>query len=162
MRFPSPVAPVPLSRRAASAGLLAVLASCHASPAPEPVAAPASIRPLVVEQVAAFTPTIVRFSADSAAKLAAAGRAAVSADVNPAFKLTLWAPEGLISDPVGLGFDDLGRAYVTRTARTNRDEIDIRAHPDWMVPSIGFRDVEDKRAFTSASSPPRTAPRTCG
>ncbi len=149
MRFPTRGAlpPLNLRSRAASVGLLAVLASCHASPAPEPVAAPATIRPLVVEQVPAFAPTIVRFSADSAAKLSAAGRAAVSAEVNPAFKLTLWAPEGLISDPVGLGFDDLGRAYVTRTARTNRDEIDIRAHPDWMVPSIGFKDVEDKRAF---------------
>ena len=133
--------------RVAAVGLLAALAACHANPAPEPVAAPASIRPLVVEQVPQFAPTVVRFSPDSAAKLSAAGRAAVSAEVNPAFKLTLWAPEGLISDPVGLGFDDLGRAYVTRTARTNRDEIDIRAHPDWMVPSIGFKDVEDKRAF---------------
>ena len=133
--------------RVAAVGVLAALAACHANPAPEPVAAPAPIRPLVVEPIPPFTPTVVRFSPDSAAKLSAAGRAAVSAEVNPAFKLTLWAPEGLISDPVGLGFDDLGRAYVTRTARTNRDEIDIRAHPDWMVPSIGFKDVEDKRAF---------------
>jgi quinoprotein glucose dehydrogenase len=149
MSLPVPDASATLNIRArfATVGLFAVLASCHATPAPEPMAAPASIRPLVVEQVPAFTPTIVRFSADSAAKLSAAGRAAVSAEVNPAFKLTLWAPEGLISDPVGLGFDDLGRAYVTRTARTNRDEIDIRGHPDWMVPSIGFKDVEDKRAF---------------
>ena len=55
---------------------------------------------------------------------------------------------GLIADPVGISFsDDQGRLYVTRTSRTNRDEIDIRAHSDWMVPSITFKDVEDKRAF---------------
>ena len=79
--------------------------------------------------------------------LAKQGRDSVSVQLAPGLALDLWAPEPLISDPVGIGFDEKGRMYVTRTARTNRDEIDIRAHQDWMVPSMLFTDVEDKRAF---------------
>ena len=53
----------------------------------------------------------------------------------------------MVSDPIGIAFDENGRMFVTSTARTGRDEIDIRAHSDWMVPSITFKDIEDKRAF---------------
>jgi putative heme-binding domain-containing protein len=65
----------------------------------------------------------------------------------PGLEVDLWAPEGLVSDPIGIAFDDQGRMFVTSTARTGRDEIDIRGHSDWMVPSITFKDIEDKRAF---------------
>jgi quinoprotein glucose dehydrogenase len=139
--------------RLGSIGLIVTVASCQAatpapatSPAPAPVAA-APARALVVEPIPAFTPTIVRYSADSVAKLAKAGREAVTAKVASGLELNLWAPETMVADPIGMSFDDKGRLYVTRTARTNRDEIDIRAHPDWMLPSITFKDVEDKRAF---------------
>jgi quinoprotein glucose dehydrogenase len=71
----------------------------------------------------------------------------VSVQVGAGLELSLWAPEKLIADPTGIAFDERGRMFVTRTARTNRDEVDIRAHSDWMVPSIAFKDVEDKRAF---------------
>jgi len=128
---------------------LVLLAACTSAPAPEVAARPAaaSVRPLVVEPVAAFTPTIVRLSPDSAALLAKAGRDSVPVQLAPGLALSLWAPEPLVSDPIGIAFDERGRMFVTRTARTNRDEIDIRAHSAWMVPSITFTDVEDKRAF---------------
>ena len=128
---------------------LVLLAACASAPAPEVAARPvtASVRPLVVQPVAAFTPTIVRLSPDSAALLAKAGRDSVPVQLAPGLALSLWAPEPLVSDPIGIAFDERGRMFVTRTARTNRDEIDIRAHSAWMVPSITFTDVEDKRAF---------------
>ena len=123
--------------------------SCQSTPAPvsqpAPVAAP--IRALVVEPAAPFAAGSVRFSPDSAARLAKQGRDSVSVKLAPGLALSLWAPETLVSDPIGIAFDEQGRMFVTRTARTNRDEIDIRAHSDWMVPSIIFTDVEDKRAF---------------
>jgi len=75
------------------------------------------------------------------------GRDSVSIQVAPALEFSLWGPETLVADPIGIGFDELGRLYVTSTTRTNRAEIDIRGHQDWMVSSITFKDVEDKRAF---------------
>ena len=143
-----PVTPVVPARLPAVLTLV-LLAACATTPAPEVSARPVTgvTRPLVVEQVAAFTPTIVRLSPDSAARLAKAGRDSVPVQLAPGLALSLWAPEPLISDPIGIAFDERGRMFVTRTARTNRDEIDIRAHSAWMVPSITFTDVEDKRAF---------------
>jgi hypothetical protein len=138
----------------APAGVLTALA-CQsvAVPSPTPTAtspasAPAAAaRALVSVPVPAFTPTTVRLTPDSAMKASQAGRAAMSAQIAPGLQLSLWAPEGMIADPIGIAFDDRGRLYVTQTARTDRDEIDIRAHQDWMVPSITFKDIEDKRAF---------------
>ncbi|MFL5620830.1 MAG: HEAT repeat domain-containing protein [Gemmatimonadaceae bacterium] len=131
-------------------GMLAMLA-CQSVPVPEPSTAPvatsAPARALVSVPVPPFAATTVRFSADSAMKLSQAGRATVSAPLAPGLELSLWAPEGMVSDPIGISFDDRGRLYVTQTARTDRDEIDIRGHQDWMVPSITFKDIEDKRAF---------------
>jgi len=101
----------------------------------------------VVEAAAPFSSSIVRFAPDSAARLAKLGRDSVSVQLAPGLELSLWAPEGLVSDPIGIAFDEKGLLFVTSTARTGRDEIDIRGHTDWMIPSITFKDVEDKRAF---------------
>ena len=128
----------------ASVGLLSVGSACRPT-APAPTIAPA--RASVVEPAAPFAPVIVRFSPDSAARLAKLGRDSVSVQLAPGLELSLWAPETMVADPTGIGFDEQGRLFVTRTARTNRGEIDIRAHPDWMVPSITFTSIEDKRAF---------------
>ena len=133
-----------------SVGMLAALA-CQSASVPEPstapVAAAAPVRALVSVPIPPFTATTVKFSADSAMKLSQAGRATVSAPLAPGLELSLWAPEGMIADPIGISFDDRGRLYVTQTARTDNDEIDIRGHQDWMVSSITFKDIEDKRAF---------------
>lgn len=143
-----PVVPVAPPRMTAVLALV-LLAACTSAPAPEVAMRPVGsiTRPLVVEPVASFAPTIVRLSPDSAALLARAGRDSTPVQLAPGLALSLWAPEPLVSDPIGIAFDERGRMFVTRTARTNRDEIDIRAHSDWMVPSITFTDVEDKRAF---------------
>jgi quinoprotein glucose dehydrogenase len=138
---------VPARVRLASVGLLAFLTVCRSAPVTEPAPAAAPVRPLVTEAAAPFSPQHVRLAPDSAARLARAGREAMSAELAPGLELSLWAPEPLIADPIGIAFDERGRMYVTRTTRTNRNEIDIRAHPDWMVPSITFKHVEDKRAF---------------
>jgi len=121
-----------------SVGMLAALA-CQSVPVPEPstapvaTTAPATERPLVSVPVPPFTPTTVKLSPDSAMKLSQAGRASVSAPLAPGLELSLWAPDGMVADPIGISFDDRGRLYVTQTARTDRDEIDIRGHQDWMV-----------------------------
>ncbi|MEX2153469.1 MAG: HEAT repeat domain-containing protein [Gemmatimonadaceae bacterium] len=101
----------------------------------------------MVEAVAPLSPSIVRLSSDSAARLVKLGRDSVSIQVAPGLEFSLWGPETLVADPIGIGFDEQGRLYVTSTARSSRAEIDIRGHSDWMVPSITFTDIEDKRAF---------------
>ena len=132
-------------------GLLCVLTACQGTPspapAPEPVAAAVTVRALEVDSVPTFTPSIVRLSPDSALVLSKAGRAAVGAEVAPGLELSLWAPESMVADPIGVSFDERGRMFVTSTRRSKRGEVDIRAHPDWMIESITFKDVEDKRAF---------------
>src|SRR5262245_2844506 len=100
----------------ASVGILSLLIVCRSAAAQTP--APVPVKPLAVENAAPFTPSVVRFSPDSAARLAKLGRdSAASVQLSPGLKLSLWAPEGLISDPIGIGFDDRGRLFVTRTSR---------------------------------------------
>ncbi|HTK68867.1 MAG TPA: heme-binding protein, partial [Candidatus Eisenbacteria bacterium] len=86
-------------------------------------------------------------------------RDSVSVRLAPGLGLDPWAPEGLVADPIGIAFDETGRMFVTSTARTGRDEVDIRAHSDWMVPSITFKDIEDKRAFYTRVLAPENSAR---
>jgi putative heme-binding domain-containing protein len=86
-------------------------------------------------------------SPDSAARLSKMGRDSVAVQMAPGLQISLWAPVPLVSDIIGISFDDQGRLFATSTGRSSRDEIDIRGHQDWMVSSILFKDVEDKRAF---------------
>lgn len=135
---------------AAQAALLCLLTACQSASPPPPAAEPTpvvTVRPLVMQAASPFAPSLVRLSHDSAMRLAKLGRDSMSAQLAPGFVLSLWAPEGLVNDPIGIGFDTQGRLFVTSTRRSSRDEIDIRGHPDWMTPSITFTDVEDKRAF---------------
>src|SRR5262245_17947161 len=144
----------------ASVSSLSLLIVCRSAAAQTP--APVPVKPLVVEKAAPFKPSVVRFSPQSAARRSKLGQdSAASVHVSPGLSVSLWAPEGLIADPIGIGFDDRGRLFVTRTQRTSRDEIDIRAHSDWMMASIGFKDVEDKRKFyQNVLAPERSAQNT--
>jgi putative membrane-bound dehydrogenase-like protein len=62
-------------------------------------------------------------------------------------KISLWASDSLAPDPIALSIDDLGKVYLTSTERQKNSEFDIRGHRDWMIPSISFQSVEDRRAF---------------
>ena len=133
-----------------SVGMLAALA-CQSASVPEPSTAPAAAAAPVRALVSVPVPPFTR---DHRAALGGLGDEAVAGRPDggdgpgrPGLELSLWAPEGMIADPIGIAFDDRGRLYVTQTARTDNDEIDIRGHQDWMVSSITFKDVEDKRAF---------------
>ena len=133
-------------------GALLALVACQPAPvsSPSPVgstASPANIPPLVVQSAAPFTAKDVRLSPDSAARLSKMGRDSVAVQMAPGLQISLWAPVPLVSDIIGISFDDQGRLFATSTGRSSRDEIDIRGHQDWMVSSILFKDVEDKRAF---------------
>lgn len=131
------------SRRAgarAALALLAAVAACQSS------SSESARGPGAVEPVDPFESTIVELdSSQVAATIAAADE--VNVTLADGLELRLWASEHLLADPIAISLDSLGRAFVTRTRRTDQAEIDIRGHQDWMVESITFDNVEDKRAF---------------
>src|SRR5687768_6986329 len=98
--------------RLASAVLLLVLTACRSAPPAAPAPSPAPIRALVVEAAAPIARNIVRLSPDSAARLAKMGLDSVSIQVAPGLEFSLWGPETLVADPIGIGFDEQGRLYV--------------------------------------------------
>lgn len=63
------------------------------------------------------------------------------------FELTRWAREPMLRSPVALSFDDQGRLYVVETARRSTVDIDIRAHPTWVVDDLANQSVDDLRRF---------------
>src|SRR5262245_32141037 len=59
------------------------------------------------------------------------------------YTLELWAREPMVKDPVALSFDDHGRLFVVETARRSTVDIDIRAHPSWIVDDLSNQSIED-------------------
>ncbi|MBW3630895.1 MAG: hypothetical protein KY464_16590, partial [Gemmatimonadetes bacterium] len=131
--------------------------SCRAASAP-PAAPPQADVP-AAQAVAPFPRSTVRLTQPDAARLARAGRDSLNATLAEGLRLEVWAPEGLVFDPVAITLDSLGRAYFTRTERFANSEIDIRRHPDWMIESMTFGDVEDKRRFYQRELAPENSAR---
>ena len=83
--------------------------------------------------LAAILTTSSAWAADSASK-------AVPAE---GLKLSLWAREPMVMDPVALSFDDQGVLYVAETARRGTVDIDIRGHREWLVEDLANQSVGD-------------------
>ena len=62
-------------------------------------------------------------------------------------QISLWASDSLAPDPIAMSIDDQNRVYLTSTNRQKNSEFDIRGYRHWMIPSISFQSVEDRRAF---------------
>lgn len=58
-----------------------------------------------------------------------------------------WSGDVNVPDPVAISFDNRGRAFVTQTQRRKIQDLDIRAHREWIPDDVGFQSVADKRAF---------------
>ena len=58
-----------------------------------------------------------------------------------------WSGDVNVPDPVAISFDPQGRAYVTQTQRRKSEDLDIRAHRDWIPEDLRLQTVDDKRAF---------------
>src|SRR6056297_109892 len=81
----------------------------------------------------------------------------MSPTVAEGFEVSLWASEDLLSDAIGLDVDDQGRVYVSITERRRNSELDIRAHPDWMIASIGLETAQDKLDFIHQTLAPENS-----
>ena len=72
-------------------------------------------------------------------------------------ELKLWAPDGLIADPVALEVTPDGTVYVAGTQRNNLP-LDIRGHQDWMTTAHTMKTVADLRRFyTDVMAPANSA-----
>jgi putative heme-binding domain-containing protein len=91
-------------------------------------------------------PSLVKLDKAEAEKVAAAARAAVQVEMPAGVELKLWAPDGLIADPVALEVTPDGTVYVAGTQRNNLP-LDIRGHQDWMTIAHTMKTVEDLRRF---------------
>jgi quinoprotein glucose dehydrogenase len=91
-------------------------------------------------------PQLVQLPAADATRLAAEGRKGVNVTMPAGLELSLFAPDGLLVDPVTLEFDEAGTLYVASTSRANMP-LDIRGHSTW-VPSVhSLKTVPDLLAF---------------
>lgn len=83
--------------------------------------------------------------------------ASVSPRLDSGLTLKLWANDSMVADPVSIHVDNLGRLFYTRTNRQKHSEIEIRRHPDWEIPSIGFFSVADRSAFLKSTLAPENS-----
>jgi len=76
-----------------------------------------------------------------------AAQSQVNPTLSPGLKLSLWAVDSLVYDPISIQITDDGSLYFTRTNRQKNSEFDIRGHQDWEIQSISLQTIDDKRAF---------------
>ena len=69
-------------------------------------------------------------------------------------KLTLWAKQPMLKNPVALSFDNQGRLFVVETARRGTVDVDIRSHKDWVIDDLSSETIDDiRRLFRTKMAP---------
>ncbi|PZX56876.1 putative heme-binding domain-containing protein [Algoriphagus ratkowskyi] len=88
------------------------------------------------------------------APMVEAAEGGINATLIPGLKLSLWAVDSLVYDPISIQVTDDGSVYYTRTNRQKNSEFDIRQHQDWEIESISLQTIEEKRAFLQKTLSP--------
>lgn len=99
------------------------------------------------EKGSLYPEKIMELSPEKATQLSQEIRQKVAATVVDGLELSLWASDSLVTDPIAISMDEKGGIYYTQGTRLEHSEFDIRGHRDWMIASISFQSVEDRRAF---------------
>jgi glucose/arabinose dehydrogenase len=94
---------------------------------------------------------------DQIAERAKAAKEKLPIKITPGMVITRWASDSLAPDPVAIDIDDQGAVYLNSTNRGKVSEFDIRGHRDWMTESIGFKSVEDRKAFLHKTFAPENS-----
>ncbi len=63
-------------------------------------------------------------------------------------KVTLFASEPMLANPVAICADEKGRFYVVETYRFQHDVFDIRGHMDWYEDDLSGKTIEERMAWT--------------
>lgn len=93
-------------------------------------------------------------SQEEIATMVQAAESQVNPTLSPGFKLSLWAVDSLVYDPISIQITDDGSLYYSRTNRQKNSEFDIRAHQDWEIESISLQTISEKRAFLQKTLSP--------
>ncbi|WP_192349811.1 HEAT repeat domain-containing protein [Algoriphagus sp. Y33] len=88
------------------------------------------------------------------APMVQAAEAGINPTLSPGLKLSLWAVDSLVYDPISIQVTDDGSLYYTRTNRQKNSEFDIRGHQEWEIESVSLQTVEEKRAFLQKTLSP--------
>jgi len=99
-------------------------------------------------------PVIISITDQDAEEYAQQVQSEITPSIADGLDLSLWASEKLVSDPVALHVDHLGRILLTTTERRRNAELDIRGHRDWMIESTTFETVEDRKEFVHRTLAP--------
>ena len=94
---------------------------------------------------------------DQIAERAKAAKDKLPIKIASGMAITRWASDSLAPDPVAIDIDDQGAIYLNSTNRGKASEFDIRGHRDWMTESIGFKSVEDRKAFLHKTFAPENS-----
>lgn len=79
--------------------------------------------------------------------LAEAAVKSINPIIADGLKLSVWAVDSLVKDPISIQVNEFGEVFYSRSPRRNNSEFDIRGHQSWEIRSIGLQTIEDKRAF---------------
>ncbi|WP_339924304.1 HEAT repeat domain-containing protein [uncultured Cyclobacterium sp.] len=71
----------------------------------------------------------------------------IQPELDSGLKVSVWASDSMVFDPISIDFDDQGKLYYSRTNRQKNSEHEIRRHQDWEIRSITLQTIEEKRAF---------------
>jgi quinoprotein glucose dehydrogenase len=70
--------------------------------------------------------------------------ALLQVQVDPKLKVSVWAAEPLLANPVAFAFDERGRCFVAETTRFGNGVPDTRGHMKWLDEDLACRTVEDR------------------
>lgn len=90
---------------------------------------------------------ITQFDSETVKQKALELEATVVPTLKEGLKMSVWAVDSMIVDPISLMVDDDGSVYYISSERKDVSEFDIRGHQQWEIASISWQDVEDRRAF---------------
>ena len=93
-------------------------------------------------------------SKEEISAMAQAAESQISPTLADGLKLSLWAVDSLVYDPISIQVTDDGSLYYTRTNRQKNSEFDIRGHQDWEIESISLQTIDEKRSFLQKTLSP--------
>ncbi len=67
----------------------------------------------------------------------------------PGMRVSVFAAEPDVVNPVGLDVDDRGRVFVAETRRYNTSALYVKQRPTWYFDDLACRNVEDRLALAS-------------
>jgi len=97
-------------------------------------------QPALAQTAPSFEPIVLPAS-DEAEQAIAGFR------VPEGFRVSLWAAEPHLANPVAFAFDDQGRVYVAETFRLHQGVTDTRGHMYWLDDDLACETVEDRVAM---------------